>query len=151
MGQSIIHGNKTFNACSAVSAEIRRACDHQSSPLVFVSTHLTSACHAIEEPGNREPRIENERRHNFSFSVLGSPFPGFLRQNLRANNTHASDKDTHLRIGEEITVWGSRTRESSDRSLTTSATTVIDAPVLTRSESFEVAVVAAISGHSDGP
>ena len=27
-----------------------------------------------------------------------------------------------LRIGEEITVWGSRTRESSDRSLTTSAT-----------------------------
>ena len=47
---------------------------------------------------------------------------------------------TTLRIGEEITVWGSRTRESSDRSLTTPATTVIDAPVLTRSVSFEVAL-----------
>ena len=35
-----------------------------------------------------------------------------------------------IRTGESITVGSSRTRESSDRSLTTSATTLIDAPTL---------------------
>ena len=57
-----------------------------------METQVAHDCLANEEPGNREPRIEKERRRNSSFSVLGSPFPGFRLATARAVDSDLCNK-----------------------------------------------------------